>query len=768
MKESVRITERIHASDRIDLLRAAAAHTSVALFGWIAAQALIKGGILPFGLAFLCGMPSLYLPAAAIGVFVGYFFPAISGGGFRYIAALFCILSVKVLLGGHKKLVENPFLLSLLCFFTQLLTAAVSLTAINLSAGAIITESLLASGGTFFVTKAAKALTEKQSGLLPEELTALLIAVNMLLIGLMRMSVFGVSAGRICGVLLILVCARYGGILSGAVSGISVSVANMLFAPGTSMNIAFALAGLLAGVLVPYGKYAQVGGLIGAVLIGILVSGKGVIWISVTETLIGTAIFLCLPRGVGTVCGRLFCAVPRILTQNGLRRAVSLRLELSAGALRDISQTVDRVAGELNRINTPDYGQMIAGIEKDACAGCKLHKLCWNSRKESTLSEILAVTKAVKTGENDLYAALTTAFRDRCLHTDTFVSAVSRHYTAYAAKIDKETRVDEVRSILSEQFESIAGLLTDLRFDLEREERFDHAMALSVSTALHNLDIRADECSCTVDRFGRMTVRIKVKRNKDVVLNKRQIMKAISLVCERDFDVPTFTETGGSIYINITERTVLNVQTGIAQSNAGNAALCGDTCRQFYDGTGHYYLLLSDGMGTGGRAAIDSAMTSGLMARLLRAGFGFDCALRVLNTAMLFKSSDESLATVDLACIDLFTGETRLYKAGAAGTVIRRGNRTGIAESHSLPIGILQNVGFDKMAVRLHTGDIILLLSDGAAAVGTEWIKRIADRWENGSAEDLAECVCKEAKKRQPVGHEDDITVMAAILRRNL
>ena len=47
--------------------------------------------------------------------------------------------------------------------------------------------------------------------------------------------------------------------------------------------------------------------------------------------------------------------------------------------------------------------------------------------------------------------------------------------------------------------------------------------------------------------------------------------------------------------------------------------------KYFYDGKGHFIMILSDGMGTGGRAAVDGAMASGLMARLLKAGFGYDC-----------------------------------------------------------------------------------------------------------------------------------------------
>ena len=177
-------------------------------------------------------------------------------------------------------------------------------------------------------------------------------------------------------------------------------------------------------------------------------------------------------------------------------------------------------------------------------------------------------------------------------------------------------------------------------------------------------------------------------------------------------------------------------------------------------------MVLSDGMGTGGRAAVDGAMASGLISRLLKAGFGYDCSLRILNSSMLFKSTDESLATVDIASIDLFTGSTELYKAGAAPTIVRRSGRTGKAESTSLPAGILRDIGFDKARIKMKPGDILLLMSDGAVSEGTDWIRAELEAWRDGSAEDLASHICACAKRRRTDNHEDDITVMAAILEK--
>ena len=179
-------------------------------------------------------------------------------------------------------------------------------------------------------------------------------------------------------------------------------------------------------------------------------------------------------------------------------------------------------------------------------------------------------------------------------------------------------------------------------------------------------------------------------------------------------------------------------------------------------------LMLCDGMGTGGRAAVDGTFVSGLMGQLLKAGFGYNCSLKIINSSMLFKSTDESMATLDITCIDLFNGKTELLKAGAAPTVVRRAGKTGKAQSCSLPVGILRDIGFDRAAVKLRAGDIVVMLSDGAAEDGIDWIRNVLSTWEDGSAQRLAETIAEGARRRGSGEKGDDITVMAAIINAKI
>ena len=767
MKEIASSVNRKEKYDTGILLAAAGMHISAAAVGFIMSRGAVLGNLLPFGISFIAGCSLTYTPAAATGVFLGYFIPAIGSGGFKYIAAAFAVVAVKLLLGGLKRLSSNPIFLSAMAFLASFLTSAVTLSGLNFNFLNVLCESLFSAMGAFFVCRCFNSFKNAAAGLRADELASLSVLIGMALTGINGFTFNGISLGHILGIAVILTAAKYGGILSGSVSGITVSFAMCLSGVSGEIAVVYAFTGLIAGVFSSFGKYVQTAVPLVFSLAGSVMSGSPVLIAqTVIEAALGSALFLAVPRRAGIRLGKLFSAYPRLSTPDGVKRSLSMRLDIAAGALCDVSDTVEQVAAELSKINSPDFGSVITAVEQDACAGCKLRLHCWESKRDDTLKAVLEMTNAVKSGERSPENAAPEEFKGRCLRVARVANAAYKRYSDYASRIAAENRIDEVRGVVSDQFDGISAMLSELSRELEKDDRFDNSAAEKAAAALKNLDIRVEECSSKTDKFGRMTIEMRVKKDPSLIINKLQVMKMVSVVCERDFDIPSVSENGGEIFIVLNEHAALRVDVGVEQKCASDSAMCGDAYKYFFDGRGHFIMILSDGMGTGGRAAVDGAMASGLMCKLIKAGFGYDCSLRILNSSMLFKSTDESLATVDIASIDLFTGRVELYKAGAAPTLVRRSGRTGKAESTSLPAGILREVSFDKAVVRCKENDIVVLMSDGAVSEGTEWIKDEIEGFEGGTAEQLSERICEGAKRRRTDGHEDDITVMTAVIKR--
>ena len=767
MKDIVKISNQTVKLTGKDIAFAFVQHTFVALCGFFTTRAPVMDRLLPFGISYLAGAPLTYTPSAAIGIFLGYIFPIAGNGGFKYAACLFAILAIKLLLSNYKKLLQSDGFITFISGLCSLMTSAATFRGLGGNSFDIITEMLLTAAGAYFFARGFKALLKGQAGLNAHELVSVLVVINIIIMGLFSIGIMGVSLGRILSILLILCASKYGGVISGAVSGVTVAFTLSLSGIDGNIGVAVALAGLMSGVFASLGKYVQIFIILGLSFIGAASTSDGIlVAITVIEAVCGCLIFLFIPRSFGIILGKIFAAYPKVFIPSSVKKSLTLRLNLASNALKDVSETVDKVSLELSKINAPNFSTVINAIEHDACAACKLRLHCWEKKRDDTVNAILEMTKAVKHGELNPEVHTTEEFKGRCLRTARMGNAVYKHYTDYASKIAAENRIDEVRSVVSDQFNGISSMLCDLAEDFEMQEKFDNSSAENAAAALRNIGLHLDECCSRVDKFGRMSLEMKLKKTPDTVVNRAQVMRLCSIACERDFDPPTVSEVGGEIYMVINEKAEITIDFGAEQYCANGGNLCGDAYKYFYDGKGHFIMILSDGMGTGGRAAVDGAMASGLMARLVKAGFGYNCSLKILNSSMLFKSTDESLATVDIASIDLYTGTTELYKAGAAPSILRRNGRTGKAESTSLPAGILRDVSFDTALIKCKVGDIVVLLSDGATSEGCDWLRQEIEAFHDGKAQDLAEHLCMCARRRRTDKREDDITVLCAILNK--
>ena len=192
-----------------ELAAAAALHIFTALLGFIASRGVILENLMPFGLCLVGGCTSVFLPSIAAGAFVGYFIPAIGNGGFRYIAALFAVIAIRLLLSGYKKISENPLFLGLITMLANAFTGAVTYSGIPLDALKLTAESLIIFAAVIITHKTFLSLSRRNCGLNYDELACILVTASVVLTGLSNFTVFGVSVGKTAGVFLILAAAKY-------------------------------------------------------------------------------------------------------------------------------------------------------------------------------------------------------------------------------------------------------------------------------------------------------------------------------------------------------------------------------------------------------------------------------------------------------------------------------------------------------------------------------------------------------------------------------
>ena len=147
-----------------------------------------------------------------------------------------------------------------------------------------------------------------------------------------------------------------------------------------------------------------------------------------------------------------------------------------------------------------------------------------------------------------------------------------------------------------------------------------------------------------------------------------------------------------------------------ASKNRANA----DRCLWFAGVECRYYVLLCDGMGTGEEAAQDAQQVSGMLRRLLSAGYPAPYALRSINSICALQGRAGAV-TMDLAELRLDTGRVTLYKWGAAPSfVLSRGEVMKIGTATPPPGLSVTEARETVERLSLRRGETLILLSDGA------------------------------------------------------
>ncbi len=736
--------------------------------GFLLSRTVLFSKMLSLGIAFSVAAPLPFTLSASFGAFIGYFVPVLFGQGLKYIAILFGTVCLRIITVKFKDKYDTPLTVVVITAIVTLFTGLISIEDFSgLNFLFLISEVILTSSFAYFINKTFRREYLESGGINNSDLTALIVTANIILLGFFNVRIEEISIGRILAVVLLLSASHFRQTSAGAICGIPLSLTLWLSGFSAEMALMVTIGGLACGFFAPFSKLMSALSLMFTAIITTLITNLSSISISfMVETFIGGIIFLIMPKKVYSVLGSVFSQNANIQSLDGLKNSLITRLSFASGALRGVNEMVDTVSQKLEKYNNTDYSTVLRHIENDACKGCLLRINCWEKNREDTLEAVLNLTTALKRGKSASLIEVPAQFADRCLRLERFENSVGVHYSEFLTSLQAENRIREMREIVSEQMVGIADMLGSLSKEFSETVFYDSNISERVVSVLKNIDLRVSDCGCVIDKFNRMTLEIKLSHTPKDVINRKKILQILEQTCDRTFETPLVNKVNGEVYITVSEKAKYSIDFAISQINSNNNMLSGDAADGFYDGKGRFFMMLSDGMGTGSRAAVDSAMVIGLMSKLIKAGFSYNCALKIVNSALVYKSTDESSATIDITSIDLFNGKTELLKAGAAPTVVRRSGRAGKAECHSLPVGILKEVGFDRAIITLKEKDVVVMMSDGVCTDGIEWITAEVESFYDKSAKQLANRLADFAKRRREDAHQDDITVMVAVIEK--
>lgn len=778
---SVQLHERPAVRKAIRALRAgrppwlmpAALRAGAAVLGCMGVCAPLLGGMRPLGLCFAMSAPTPYALYTAAGVAVGALWglPLDAAAPYLAAAAAVGLLRGLAFAGRQRTAAMMPAAAGAIvyCLIASGLAVANMRGLPGVCAAA--SEALLMLGASyllagFFLT--ARHGTAANAAWDAEDRAALCFAWLALLCCLTPYTLLGLSAAHTAAALVVLAAAGRGRQDAAAVLAVVSLVALCAADPaGLYAGVGIAAGGLVGGLFAGRSRPVTAAAFCGAGLIGLFCApdiGAGV----------RMGVELCLAGGV-------FCVLParvlhaRILdaaspltqsaAQAGTRTAaasLSGRLEAVSGALCTVGNTMRAVCDRLPPRHET-LSDLCDAVAERCCSGCEKRLECWVDHAQETYDAFNQMAPLLADGAGISADALPPVLRRRCQTPLRLANAVSLSAAAQAARRAARVRGSAARAALCEQYSAMAAALTELAGQVYGADLPDPRKARRLEQLFAGLGLEPLEASAALDASGRMTAVVSLPRVQLSVPELRAITGETAALLHRSFAPVQCVHTGAATRLTFREMPRFAVDCAVCALPA-RGEVSADAVRTFTGDDGKFYAVLCDGMGTGKLAAVGGVLAASLSRELLRAGVDSASAARLVNIALALKSDDENAVTLDILCINLYTGDAVLYKAGAAASFVLRGSGAAVYSSDTLPIGILGKVCGRSETMYLAPNDTAVLVSDGALAPGAPWLRAQLAAHAGEAPKKLADSVARAARERQREA-PDDVTVIAVRLR---
>ncbi len=711
------------------------------------------GRLSPFSAALMASLNGTECIAAFFGSILGIVVFGSFGEAVPRIAAMAVITAVRLIINNKRNLITDMVssISAALVIFIADLFISKSLSDIFIGfAFAVITFVSVTSINTFVKNK-DKPFTDDNApvyisgGVL---YTLLISAFTGLEYELFNAGVFLSAVG--------IVLAPYIRDRLSAPVGILSSVGLIIGDKGFSdIAVIMALSSLISSVLSRYGRITRACGLIFSLGLGVVITGvteHGTICMA-SVFLGGIAASIVPEKLIPVFRNRCYETVS---TARKPFYAFGQRLEGMSIAISEMNSAINRTARVLDNENLQDPSKIYISAADSVCTGCKNNMYCWGScynRSADIMNKaVSSIRKGVLADENMLDGH----FAEICDKRRELSAELNRKYAAFASAQTAARKVTEMRTMLLSQLAATETMLkrvsdelcTDDSIDIEAAETAENVLTengiINPSVTAMNINGRL-----TIDAYG----------NDTPLFNPENIHKKLSFALRKEFDPPMLTENGGGIHITLSERSFYDAQIKTFSRSKSDNRHSGDCFDCFNDGKGSLYMILSDGMGSGSRARIDSAFSCTMLSKMLKAGIDFDASMEMLNNSLMVKSADESFATLDVCRINLYTGEIKLFKAGSSSTFVRCGEKFGELMGNGVPFGVSFNAEYSENRFVLSFGDIIIMASDGAD-IDKSWLEKIVMRDKSPDLGVIINTIGEALRLNAEKGKEDDITVI--------
>ncbi len=601
----------------------------------------------------------------------------------------------------------------------------------------------------------------------------LILAVS----GLGELEVMGVNVKNIIYILTVLTYSRLYGSGAGAAVGVTAGILACVSPLVTPLVIGtYAFCGFLSGLFKGFGRAGPgLGFVMGNSILTLYMNGSTEVMIYLKEILVAIFIYLMVPsRAAGKLLGFLGTGEAPLAERKGynvrIREMAVENLKKFSRAFGELSKTLAEVSTTRLAADKKDISVLLDRVAERMCKDCGLCGHCWERNFYNTYQVLFKIIERLDAKGFIDEKDIPPYFIERCQKVEGFVEAVNSVYEAFRVDMMWRGRLAENRALVAQQLNGLARAILELASRLEEDICFNADLEELVFSTLTEKGCVVKNVDVYRNLAGKQEVAILHRgcqgRKQCAALIQKQVSAAVGRKMALVGGCCTSLD-GSLCHLKFTEEEPLRVTVGIARAVKYDGNVSGDNYTFMETDNGKYILALSDGMGSGHKAACQSRAAINLLEQFLSSGFDESLSVQLINSVLVLMSNGEIYATMDISVIDLRDGGVEFIKIGASPTYIKKSGKVEVVRSASLPAGIFGDVDVELARKAVNNGDFVIMMSDGVYDVFAEAAeeRNIVDflsEIESFNPQEIADALLNRAQDYSESRPRDDMLVLVA------
>ncbi|MEX6644030.1 stage II sporulation protein E [Clostridium perfringens] len=732
----------------------------------------------PFGLAYLIAITNYerkYILSSSLGVILGYItlFNKVSNfSAYIIISTIVTIISMSKL----NKKARN--IASFIIVFSGLFVYGVLVGSSDIILHLIgaISVTALVFPIYYVVSYTLKCIEEinTQHFFSIDEIVSIELFICLLIVGIGTLSINDISFRNIAAILFIIALAFISDTNMGAGAGITMGII-LGFATGNLMeSIAiYGACGLVAGIFRESGKLFTA--LSFNIIFVIVTLYSGVFNnISFIEALVGTGIFLLIPKKIYNKISLEINKDKKVGHFSEVRFA-EIKDELTE-RLKDFTEVLSIMGKSLNNLVGNDKlaiknkgNALVENLSDRTCSDCDMRYMCWKRELHQTYN---AFSDLIRNYENNS-GAFPHELEKKCIKKYALVKNLEDIMNIYMVNETLKSRLGEGRKILSNHINNMSATISEIVDEFGNELHLCTDVEKSIKKSLLKYGINFGSLICYNDKNGRIKIKMQMENCMGSQTCIKTVLPIISETIGKNMSIGSegcnINSKNNMCEIVIEEAPKYHINSHVAVATKEGEKFTGDSYSYGRTKDGNYITVISDGMGSGPEAGLESKVSVEIIEKFMEVGFDEKIAIDAVNAIMSIKfSEDEKFSTLDMNKIDLYTGNAKFMKVGAIESFIKRGNKVEVINSNTLPFGVLEEPDVDTVEKQVSNGDVIVSISDGILDVkndgsfDTTWLIEFLKNTKYRQPKDLSIAILEKAKELSGGKAKDDMTVVVS------